>query len=43
MVLKDIMAISGSRFVQVHCQGKNAIIVEHLETKIRAAHSALPE
>jgi len=38
MVLKDIMAISGQqglyRFI---AQGKNAIIVEHLETKIRSS------
>ena len=38
MVLKDIMAISGQpglyRFI---AQGKNAIIVEHLETKARSS------
>lgn len=38
MVLKDIMAISGQpglyRFI---AQGKNAIIVEHLETKVRSS------
>jgi hypothetical protein len=38
MVLKDIMAISGEaglfRFI---AQGKNAIIVEHLETKKRSS------
>jgi hypothetical protein len=38
MVLKDIMAISGQpglfRFI---AQGKNAIIVEHLETKMRSS------
>ncbi len=38
MVLKDIMAISGEpglfKFI---AQGKNAIIVEHLETKKRSS------
>lgn len=38
MVLKDIMAVSGQpglyRFI---AQGKNAIIVEHLETKVRSS------
>ncbi|MCK7532504.1 MAG: DUF5606 domain-containing protein [Marinilabiliales bacterium] len=38
MVLKDILAISGEpglfRFI---AQGKNAIIVEHLETKKRSS------
>jgi len=38
MVLKDIMAISGQpglfKFI---AQGKNAIIVEHLETKKRSS------
>lgn len=40
MVLKDILAISGQpglfRFI---AQGKNAIIVEHLETKKRSSAS----
>ena len=38
MILKDILAISGEpglfRFI---AQGKNAIIVEHLETKKRSS------
>jgi hypothetical protein len=38
MVLKDIMAISGqSGLFKFIAQGKNAIIVEHLETKKRSS------
>jgi hypothetical protein len=38
MILKDIMAISGeSGLFRFIAQGKNAIIVEHLETKKRSS------
>jgi hypothetical protein len=38
MVLKDIMAISGeSGLFRFIAQGKNAIIIEHLETKKRSS------
>jgi len=38
MVLKDIMAISGEQgLFRFLAQGKNAIIVEHLETKRRSS------
>jgi hypothetical protein len=38
MVLKDIMAISGeSGLFKFIAQGKNSIIVEHLETKKRSS------
>jgi hypothetical protein len=42
MVLKDIIAISGEQgLFRFLAQGKNAIIVEHLETKKRSsAHSS---
>lgn len=42
MVLKDILAISGEQgLFKFLAQGKNAIIVEHLETKKRSsAHGA---
>jgi len=38
MILKDILAISGeSGLFKFIAQGKNAIIVEHLETKKRSS------
>jgi len=39
MVLKDILSISGeSGLFRFIAQGKNAIIIEHLESKKGAAH-----